>query len=518
MSLLRGLRAPRREKKPRRPLVQGPWLGVRDNADATAADPRFLRDLVNCYLETPENGGRVRGRPGFTLTDAAAGEVQGFVRFRAPDGSVDLYRVKNGALQAFNWASSTWTLEVSHGTISALTPFSQTAQVALVPFAGMLIVSDGINRPWAWDGTSGSGVTALANCPPLYGPPTVYYGKLVGIKADDRRTLVWSEENDPTLGYDAVPYNNAWELTQSDQDALVAVRGTNTALYVWRLDSITTVLGAITPDFQSAGTHDNVSEAIGTGDPWSIIKAADSFYFVDALARPQRLMVGGGVVGDGDGRKPIWTDAAGQLSPLAQVPAAAFHADLQLVLLAYNEFNTNSYQLLAFHAPTGLYMGRWPTLGVIERLYATPDLEGRTALFHADNTPDATYRWDVAGAGVLGTVWSDNGNPINHAVRALLTHNPRVESAFHTIEPLLHVDDQISGMELDLTTPLGTTTMALVDVLDALAGAEQRIVAGIEETGRFLDLTLRHETEDEQFALLQLVADATPLAPFPDTP
>src|SRR2546430_9136670 len=115
----------------------------------------------------------------------------------------------------------------SHILLDGGTVLSTTAAIDAVNFANKLIITDGINTPVAYDGTS---FTVLTNCPVLFGPPTVYYAKLFGITASDHHQLVWSEENDPTTGYTAGGFNNAWILGQTKQDAITRLLGTNAAL------------------------------------------------------------------------------------------------------------------------------------------------------------------------------------------------------------------------------------------------------------------------------------------------
>jgi hypothetical protein len=72
---------------------------------------------------------------------------------------------------------------------------------------------------------------------------TVYYAKLFMLKRD-RKTIVWSEENQPNTGYEAGGYNNAWELTQTSNEPLTAIIGTNEALYYGRKTSVGAIRGA----------------------------------------------------------------------------------------------------------------------------------------------------------------------------------------------------------------------------------------------------------------------------------
>ncbi len=179
-----------------------------------------------------------------------------------------------------NWQLSTtsglWTVDgagtytnvVTSGnfTTAGITLTASTVYYTVV-FNGTLIVTDqsGTQVPWRWDGTSGAAsLTELTSAPVAYGRPTIYYAKLFFIKNSQRNTIVWSEENDPTSGYEAGGFSNAWALTQSTNENLIAIEGGNEGLYYARRNSIGVIRGAVTDTFQTDGTHDGVAQ-FGTG-------------------------------------------------------------------------------------------------------------------------------------------------------------------------------------------------------------------------------------------------------------
>jgi len=136
-------------------------------------------------------------------------------------------------------------VEIVHGMA-----VSTSARIYSCVLADQIIFSDGVNTPFMW---SGAAFTVLANCPVLYGQPRIHYAKLFGIKAVKRNTIVWSEENDPTIGYEAGIYNNGWELVQTRAEGLHALFATNEALYYFRERTIGAIRGEVTPDFRSDG-------------------------------------------------------------------------------------------------------------------------------------------------------------------------------------------------------------------------------------------------------------------------
>ena len=97
-----------------------------------------------------------------------------------------------GKFYTYNWGTDVFTevVTAANFTTASIT-LSSTAKCYAVTMADKMVVTDGVNTPWMWDGTTGaSGLTKLTNCPVLYGRPTVYYAKLFGIKNTERSTMV----------------------------------------------------------------------------------------------------------------------------------------------------------------------------------------------------------------------------------------------------------------------------------------------------------------------------------------
>ena len=100
-----------------------------------------------------------------------------------------------------------------------------------------IIVSNGSDRPWIMSNLSATPVTrtyidydGAGTAWTAWGKPTVAAGKLVFIchtlnSVAAQQAIMWSEEADATVGYQQSGYDNLWEVTQSDTDALVAIRG-----------------------------------------------------------------------------------------------------------------------------------------------------------------------------------------------------------------------------------------------------------------------------------------------------
>lgn len=273
--------------------------GMRDTltpiADQTKA---FL--LKNCYVDVPEMGpSAVVVRDGFRRLSSTAigtsGIATGLVYdFFKLDGTQHTVFIAAGKFYKYTWSSGVLTEVLTAADLSgASVAIDSTATVYACTFNNQMVISDGVNTPWMWDGTSNGGITKLTNAPVAWGPPTVYYAKLFFIKNSDRGTIVWSEENAANTGYEAAGSDNAWTLGQAGSQPLVAIHGTNEGLYYFRLQSIGVVRGAVEDDFASTGTHDAVSSEIGMRAPMALLYYGKTFYFCDQHLRPWAMRLGG---------------------------------------------------------------------------------------------------------------------------------------------------------------------------------------------------------------------------------
>lgn len=292
------------------PLRSGPWQGMRYRLDESGRDPAYAFLAHNLVLARVGSPGPYLRRLSDQLVNVTGAAAAG----RAQHLGVFERQAAGGFLTVGVVDGEVWTFTVSGGWTRVLTAaqivaggaaLSATLVVFAVTFTNQYVFTDNTNRPWMWDGTSGGGITVLTNAPAVTsGAPTVYFGKLFFIKATavtDRSTIVWSEENLANTGYEAGGYNNAWILEQSSHGPLRAILGTNEALYYWRTTSIGLVRGAVTPDFTSAGVHDDLSVGIGTtlGRP---LFYANAVWFVDQETRPWRF--------SSAGLQPLWEDLA----------------------------------------------------------------------------------------------------------------------------------------------------------------------------------------------------------------
>lgn len=392
--------------------VYGPWERVVDSSRAGEPDPAALRDCVDAWVG-PD--GRVLARPGMVQLathPGAPGAGQGIAGMELA-GTDYLFAVVGGVLAKYDWATDTWTTCPHVGTA-----INATGAVALRPFFDQLIVSDGVNRPWSYNPSTNASAYLGCSSGPWYGPPIVRDAKLQAIKADERRTLVWSEEADATIGGDVPPYNDAWDLRQQAQDALTALVATNGTTVYQRSDSTGRILGQVNSEYQASGTHDDLSQKRGTLSPFASLALDDArspgvVWAIDRLGVPYRIKSGSGVEDIGLAcRDTVQTVDTSRLFYawsvyLPDVDAVAF----ALPRTAGNAYNTD---LLLFSRDGGAYLGRWrvPTgagASIADFAWGTiaSDDSGQVRLVVLDHAGKVAVCWRVDEAARDSTKWLD---------------------------------------------------------------------------------------------------------------
>ena len=523
-------------RRPNRTVVleSGPWRGMMDSLDAANARKDKARLLQNCYPLDAQLSAVV-GRPGCQQAGAqggASGKRTGQLvhQFNKRNGTSYTVRIVGGqGIQTFDWGSRAWTTAVSVANLtSASITLSETARCYAVTYTDKMVVSDGVNTPWMWDGTSGGGLTKLTNCPVLYGQPWVYYAKLFGIKASERITFVWSEENDATTGYESGGFTNAWEFAQTGSEALVAGCGTNEAMYVFRRTDIARVQGAVNTDFATAGVRSDVSENIGTLSPASVlVHEQGSVYFLDSLARPQCILPGGGLIDP-----PLWNDvretiANADLNPTNLLMAQSWYdPETRTIGLGYSELAqgscTASVQVSpATREPVAIFRG-YP----FDRIGIVQNASGREIVMHLDSDG---FAYDHGTED--GSLWDDELNAGTQAISHAVTSMPmgfdtavekrwdRIDFSFRatnamTCSVAYETPNGISDAQEFTVSP--PTSYALWDVAQwdvdkwASGWLEIHHAVGWDGIGRWLAWTLSHAELGERFGLAMASVEATP--------
>jgi len=262
------------------------------------------------------------------------------------DGTQITLAVIGGQIFTYDASGDSWTTAVSTANFSSAgITRTTTGRWFACTFNNAVVFSDGTNKPFTWDGTTGAGgLTLLSNASGAwYGGPTVYYGKLFGILASDRGTIEWSEENAANTGYQAGGYNNSWTLGQTGSAPLSIIIGTNAFLYYFRDGSIGAISGAVTPDFATTGTHDAVSDAYGCRgasaatfyDAGTAQTRDPAIWFVNQLGRPMVLPIGARPIDLGE-------DMERRVYPNVQATNDPYgHWEIDVAAVTYNLSNAN---------------------------------------------------------------------------------------------------------------------------------------------------------------------------------
>jgi hypothetical protein len=486
---------------------------MRDSLDPSTADPRKAFLLANVYPSDPREAAATVGRPGFQQSGdvLTAHKVQGIAQYTKLDGTEITLAFVNGGMYRFTWTTRTWSNVVLVGVT-----LSTTNPVYGVNFANTLVVSDGVNTPFTWDGTT---FVSLTNAPVFYGKPTVYYAKLFGIQASDRTTMMWSEENDPTTGYASGGFNNAWQLGQTDQEALTALVGTNDALFYFRARSSGYISGAVNTDFVSSGTREGVDETIGTVSPGAVVYYERKVYFLSADGRPYAIILGGGL-------QPLWQDLRETLATVARdaLSLSLGVADplTEMVLLGIPvQAQTAPETFAAIDTRTqfigGLWNGFQPTaLALVKDDNLVPRIMHGTVngYVYDHGDPDGTLWQDANSTADGGTL------PIQHAVQGTpLGFDLKYEKVFDRIDISERLTTDLTTVQVDYETPRGISTAQSLNFSAAGTFAqwdiavwdvdfwapdelERHFSLGLSGRGRWIMLRIRHSYGTERFGLV----------------
>jgi hypothetical protein len=341
-------------------LEDGGWLGVDDRLTQKRPEGLLL-DAQNVVFMPGITGGMVvRPRPAFRTIPHAAPGVSSYncqcLAEYLSNGAPMYAGVWNGEIWSWNQTSG-WEQRVTAANF-ATAGITRTAtyQWFACFFNGKLIFNDQFNRPFSWDGTTGAGgLASLTNGPAqAVGAPTVYYAKLFFIKSGS--TLVWSEEADENLGYEAGGYNNAWDLKQTTSEPITVIIGANEGLYYVRTNGIGIISGAVTPDFQVTGVHDAMSTHIGTLSLTGACLTDTHLWVVDQDHRPWAIPRGGGEP------QAAWMSMSRLFSKPSENPFGALltKADLTTANLARITYQplTGCVHLLLMSGYTTVWQGR----------------------------------------------------------------------------------------------------------------------------------------------------------------
>jgi hypothetical protein len=520
-------------------LEQESFRGMRDSPDPTTALPDLALLLGNLYPQDPALGGGAVGRPGFRLMGTAglgAGQQLGSGSTRTCqagdtvlflNGTEVTFVVVGGLLYTYNWTTATWTNVTLSGAGVAL---PTSGRVYWVYFNNTIIFqpNDGTTKPFSWDGATT--FTSLTNAATAFGWPVVYYARLFFIRWSDRRVIQWSEVMSANTGYAALNYE--WTLGQTSQDRLTRLIATNEALIYLRRRSIGAIRGAVTADFEADGVREGISETIGTESPDSVVVREREAVFLDADAKPWRLLFGGGLV-------PLWKDFRETASRIPKLTLSdAIGADYRaanLVTIAYRALNqTTPATIVCFALSAGdeaaedTVAGLWRGFA-LTFLGQMRDAGGVARLFHGTSNGYLYYHGNPDES-----LWDDENHsadggtlPIYHElVGTALGYAADVEKRFDRLDCALILGTNLTDVRGGYVGPNGSCPTLLqasvaggfaywdVDTWDAASwpedAVERHVAFGFHAWGRWLRPHLVHQQLGERFAVTHIKVLAVP--------
>jgi len=292
-------RAPARSLPRVLALAAGQWQGMDDTPEPVAAEPTMVSMARNCYVAPLSAGGAYVGRPGTSLAGVQLGAsnqrtAQFIGQFTTQAGTEYTVLVLYGEIYTYDWGANAWTRVVTTANLTtAGATLSNSVRVRGLVFANQLVLSDGINDPISWTGTSGAGgITVLSNADVLFGKPWVRASKLGGIKATERNTWIWSEEGLLNTGFEAGGYTNAWTVPNPGNERLVAGVATNSSITLFWETTASVILGASNDEWATGNTTPSVSSTLGTRSPDSVLALDEGVLFVDQDGRPHIIPAG----------------------------------------------------------------------------------------------------------------------------------------------------------------------------------------------------------------------------------
>lgn len=256
------------------------FLGQHDDTKQALPDG-FVYRAENVLLEN----GRYRSRGGFNALGGqlAANDVQGLLSWEERDGTQHLTAICNG--EQYEWSGAAWVAQNLAGKPISVDP---SAQVDMIEFNGKLIVADGVNQPWQWDGNTTWTQPLNAEsviCKQLAN----YYVKLFLLDQNAvTNRIAWSYEGDVTNAQSFDP-TNQWDFGQTDQGRIYGGVGHNERLLLFKQDSVSAIRGPVDAAFQTDAVREGVSTTIGALTGHAIcIGDNEATYFLSQIG-PMRI-------------------------------------------------------------------------------------------------------------------------------------------------------------------------------------------------------------------------------------
>jgi hypothetical protein len=212
------------------------------------------------------------------------GICQGIYNFQELDGTVHTLAFANADMYEYNWGTNQWAMtDLSTKGVSV----SAAAKLSFANSRGKLIVTDGVNTPWMWDGAT---TYTLLTEAPIANMVCVYYDRVFFFDATATNIkFEWSFPADPTDGYDAD--GNSWEFVQTDAGPVRGMAPLNNTLVILKEDSGSFLRGNVEATFETDAVREGLSESEGTISGHTVVIFDGDVYFLSQNG-PRRAIGG----------------------------------------------------------------------------------------------------------------------------------------------------------------------------------------------------------------------------------
>lgn len=522
----------------RQVLAAGPWVGVKDSPDPYDDEPNQLVGATNCYIPDPEGGSGLYARPGMLLLNGSNQLGSGY------QGQCVYGEIYSGTVYNFAFCNGkVYRVSTAFGTFTDVTPsgptISTSARIKAIQFAGTLVVTDGVNTPWIGTNLSstpitgtninvdGSSTAFAANDVTVWGGSLVFMCSTApaGSSLVSGVAAVWSEPNQPTVGYIQSGYTDYWNLIQDGTQPVNCIKGTNVGLYYWRASSIGLLPGPSPYNVTTTSTTDAIATNVGSQSPRSVRQYADYLYFVDSFGKPYRFPLGGRISDDPNESTWLWLNMRGAVQAATttypvvtgQMATAEIEQNLGLYIVAIwsptpsaGTWPTNAY---AFDARTGQYVGPWQIgtgfnieqLGTLVDGNKMPYLCSLGSKTVTSSSGQGGYLWRLTNTGE--GVWKDNSVvPVITATTQRLGYQAGVT---WNADRLRFVALSQAQVAVTVTTPYGSAAAQASPTPAASNDATYVGVCGLNvRAARGMEFTLTPQTADSQWSLQRIEVEA----------
>lgn len=207
--------------------------GLIDRIEDNLLPENVTVDCLNMYSKKL---GNLQKRPGQTRLNSTLlpGVAQGLHAYYK-DANRHLVVAAGGSAYRWNPGTSAFVSIKSGLSTSALTSFETCVNY--------MVVFNGVNNPWKWDGTT---VSNLANAPANGQFALLHKEKLFTVPTDEPSRLKWSDSFQP----ESWPAVNYWDIKPGDGDRVTCLQKHMGTLVIFKRRSIHILSGSSLDDFR----------------------------------------------------------------------------------------------------------------------------------------------------------------------------------------------------------------------------------------------------------------------------